>query len=192
VRRTGLLLTAGGVALVGALAAWQGPRLLGADDTGDRDAAAAFARAWTAGELADLAWDPASGEAPAEQVAALTAGLTPAPDDRPAEVAVRSVRRDGDRATVALDVRWELGVPWRYRTELPVRRRDGGPWRPVLTPAVVHPELQAGQALRSRTRQAPRAAITDRTGAPTGRSSPSACSRRARATSRPRCARSPS
>ena len=75
------------------------------------------------------------------------------------------MQRDGDRATVALDVRWQLEVPWRYRTELVVRRRDGE-WRPVLTPAVVHPGLRDGSVLRSRVRQAPRAAITDRAGTP--------------------------
>ena len=165
-RRASLLLTVGGLAVVAGVSAWQGPRLLGADDTGDREAAAAFGRAWTAGELDDLPWDPASGTDPAGRVAELTAGLTPAPDDRPAEVSVRSVRRDGDRSTVSLDVRWELGVPWRYRTDLLVRRRDGGAWRPVLTSAVVHPELQDDQVLRARTRQAPRAALTDRAGRP--------------------------
>ena len=164
-RRTPLLLVGGGLAVVAGLAAWQGPRLLGADDTGDRDAAAAFARAWTEGELVGLPWDPASGDAPAEQVAALTAGLTPAPEDRPAEVAVRSVRRDGDRSTVSLDVRWELGMPWRYGTELLVRR-GGGVWRPVLAPGVVHPDLRDGEVLRSRVSQPPRAPITDRSGAP--------------------------
>ena len=165
-RRSTVLLAAAAVAAAAGVAGWQAPRLLGEDVTGARDAASDFAEAWTRGELAELRWDPAGGRDPAGQLTALTAGLSPAPDDRPAEVAVGSVRRDGDRATVALDVRWELGLPWRYRSELVVRRRDDGRWRPVLTPSVVHPELRDGEELRSRLRQAPRAPITDRAGRP--------------------------
>jgi len=135
------------VAMLGA-GAWQGPRLLGGDD-GDRRAAVAFAEAWTAGEVPGLA--------------DVTAGLTPAPQDRPSEVSVVSVRRDGDRATAVLDVRWELGAAWDYRTELPLRRTDDA-WRPVVAPSVAHPGLGEGEVLRSRLVQAPRAPITDRAG----------------------------
>jgi len=163
VRRTPLVLTAV-AGLVAAVAVWQGLRLLGRDD-GDERAARAFAAAWTGGTLATLPWDAASGPDPAAQVAALTAGLTPAADDRPAQVAVAAVRRDGDRATADLDVRWELAAPFGYRTQLPLRR-TGDAWRPVLGPAVVHPALTAGRVLRSRVEQAPRAPITDRAGTP--------------------------
>ena len=160
------LVVSGLLALVlVALAAWQVPRLLGGDDTGDRDAAQAFARAWTGGGLAALAWDPASGADPAGQVAALTAGLLPGGTDRPAAVSVLGVRRDGDRSTAELDVRWDLGVAWQYRTTLPLTR-SGSTWRPVLTPAVVQPTLTPGRVLRSRQVLAPRAAVTDRAGAP--------------------------
>ncbi len=78
---------------------------------------------------------------------------------------VASVTRDGDRATARLQVRWDLGTPWAYATTLPLVRQDGA-WRPVVTPAVVHPDLAAGQVLRARVVQAPRAAVTDRAGAP--------------------------
>ncbi len=150
------------VLLLGGLAVWQVPRLF-ASDEGDREAARAFAQAWPAGELARLAWDSGSGPDPAAQVAALTAGLTPLPEDRPAEVTVRSVTRDDDRATAQLAVRWELGAPWEYDTELPLQRTDDQ-WRPVLTPTLVHPQLREGQVLRSRIEQPPRAPITDRNG----------------------------
>ena len=149
-RRSTLVLSAAG--LVAALGAggWVGAGLL-ADGGGDRRAAVAFAEAWAAGEVAEL-----------EDV---TAGLTPADGDRPAEVSVVSVRRDGDRATAVLDVRWELGAAWDYRTELPLRRTDDA-WQPVVTPAVAHPDLVDGEGLRSRLVQAPRAPITDRAGSP--------------------------
>ncbi len=152
------------VAAVLALAVWQLPRLLGGPDDGDTRAAQAFAAAWTGGTLATLGWDPSSGADPAGQVAAFTAGLTPAPDDRPAQVSVRTVTRQGGSATADLDVRWELGVPWQYAARLALRR-TGDVWRPVLAPAVVHPSLGPGRVLRSRVLQAPRAPVTDRAGA---------------------------
>ncbi len=149
-RRPTLLLTAASLAAVLGVGGWQGARLLG-DDDGDRRAAEAFAADWAGGEVPALA--------------GVTAGLTPQEDDRPTDVSVVSVRRDGDRATAVLDVRWELGAPWRYRTELPLRR-TGDAWRPVVAPAVAHPDLADGRRLRSRLVQAPRAPITDRAGAP--------------------------
>ena len=170
-RRTTLALTAAATTAAVGLGAWQLPRLLG-DDDGDRRAAQSFAAAWTGGTLTDLPWAPGAGEPPAEQVADLTAGLDPRPDDRPAEVRVGQVRRDGDRATAGLDVRWDLGTPWQYATTLPLRRRDDV-WRPVFAPSVVHPSLeQAGQVLRARSVQPPRAPITDRRGTPLVRARP--------------------
>jgi cell division protein FtsI/penicillin-binding protein 2 len=150
VRRSTSLLSVAALAAALGVGAWQGARLLG-DDDGDRRAADAFAEAWVAGEVPELA--------------DVTAGLTPGPDDRPRSVSVASVRRDGDRATAVLDVRWALGAAWAYRTELPLRR-SGDAWRPVVGPSVAHPELAEDQALRSRLVQAPRAPITDRTGTP--------------------------
>ncbi|MBC7665247.1 MAG: hypothetical protein H7276_15925, partial [Caulobacter sp.] len=127
--------------------------------TTGRQAAAAFARAWTAGTLADLPWAKASGADPAGQIATLTAALTPAEQDRPATVDVAGLTREGDTATAELAVRWELGARWQYRTRLPLVRTDGR-WQPVLTPEVVHPDLSVGAVLRSRLVQPPRAAIT--------------------------------
>lgn len=150
-----------GVLAVAALGVWQGPRLL-RHDNGDERAARAFAAAWPQGRLAALPWDVSSGPDPAGQVATITAPLTALPQDRPSTVTVTSVRRDGDQATARLHVRWELGVPWEYDTSLALLQKDG--WRPVLTPAVIHPSLTAGQTLRSRVQPAPRAPITDRTG----------------------------
>ena len=147
--------------LLAAVAVWQGPRLLG--DDGHEKAAGNVARAWSGGRLAELPWDPASGADPAAQIAAMTEGLSPAADDRPSDVTVLEVTRDGDAATARLEVRWELGAPWTYTTSLPLRRTDGT-WRPLLTTAVVHPELREGQVLRSRLDQPRRAPILDRTG----------------------------
>lgn len=155
----------GAVVVAAALAAWQVPVLLDRRSSGDKQAAQAFAESWVAGTLASLSWDTGSGADPAGQVAGLTAGLTPAPDERPAEVRVAGVRREGEGATAELDVRWELGAVWAYRTQLPLRRTSST-WRPVLAPAVVHPELRPGRVLRARVEQAPRAPITGRDGAP--------------------------
>ncbi|MDP9435306.1 MAG: penicillin-binding transpeptidase domain-containing protein [Actinomycetota bacterium] len=160
--RKGVLLAVGVVASATVVAGGSAG-LLGRGDGGQL-AARAFAGAWESGQLASLPWDERSGADPAGQVAALTAGLLPGPEDRPAQVTVAAVRREGDQASADLDVRWELGVPWTYRTRLPLLR-TAGQWRPVLTSAVVHPALARGRVLRARVEQAPRAAITDRSGA---------------------------
>ncbi len=164
-RRTSLVLSAVAAVVVVGLAAWQLPGLLAGDDHADRVAAQGFAAAWKGGTLGAVAFDPASGADPAKQVATETVGLAPGPAARPAQVSVVGVRREGDSATADLDVRWQLGATWQYRTQLPLRRGDGT-WRPVLSPAVVHPTLTAGRVLRARVTQAPRAAITDAAGAP--------------------------
>lgn len=161
--RTRLVAVAVAAVVAAGVAVWQVPRLSG--DDAHKRTAQAFADAWVEGNLDALRWERSSGSDPAARVAELTAGLTPGADDRPAQVTVRSVERDGDRATARLDVRWEVGATWRYGTTLPLRRRDDR-WQPVLSPAVVHPELAEGQVLRGRLEQPERAAITDRAGAP--------------------------
>jgi hypothetical protein len=134
-----MVLSASGVAAVLGVGAWQVARLLG-DDDGDRRAAEVFAASWSAGEVDGLA--------------DVTAGLTPADGDRPSGVSVAAVRRDGDRATAVLDVRWQLGAPWTYRTQLPLRR-TGEQWRPVVTPGGRPPRPRRRRGLRSRLVQAP-------------------------------------
>ena len=130
-------------------------------------AADRFAQAWTRGTLAALPWDATSGPDPAAQVAALTERLTPADGDRPTTVEVGTVVREGDRARAPLTVSWDLGgpAPWTYDAELPLVRA-GDSWRPVLSPAVVHPQLAQGRVLRSRAVDAPRAPVLGRADAP--------------------------
>lgn len=156
------LLAAAAVAVLAlvAVAVWRVPLLLRGD--GGRTAATAFARAWVSGTLGAVRFDDASPDA-AQRIAALTAGLTPSAQDRPAEVTVRRVRVDGDRSVADLHVRWELGATWQYETQLPLHR-TGRRWLPVMMPTVVHPELTGGRTLRARTVPAPRAAVLDRHG----------------------------
>ena len=61
-RRSTLVLSAAGLTALLGVGGWQGVRLLG-DDDGDRRAAEAFVRAWTAGEV--------------DALDEVTAGLTP-------------------------------------------------------------------------------------------------------------------
>lgn len=161
-RRTPLIAGVAAVVIAG-VAAWQVPRLL--DDEGDVAAARAFAQAWPAGDLDRLPWTDTGAVGPAELVAEATAGLTSAPQDLPSEVVVRSVERDGDRATAQLDVRWDLGPRWEYATSLQLQRGNDR-WQPVFQSDLVHPQLQQGQRLSSRSAQPPRASITDRDGRP--------------------------
>lgn len=151
------------VAVVAGVVVWQ-VSVRHRDDRAATSAARSFASAWQGGTLAAVAFDPSSGADPAKQVSTMTAGLLPGGSARPTVSVTRLVRK-GDAATATLAVRWALPAAWAYTSTLPLRK-DGSSWRPVLSPSVVAPQLAAGRVLRSRVVQAPRAAITDRTGTP--------------------------
>lgn len=61
------------------------------------------------------------------------------------------VPEDGDTATVHLDVSWtvhEGKEPWRYTSELPLRR-SGETWTADWSPSVLVPDLDEGELLRA-------------------------------------------
>ncbi len=132
-----------------------------------RSAVAGFAQAWRSGGLASVRYSGAAGGDVARAVAAATAGLTPAAQDAPAAVDVLDVGDVGDVGTAAPDtararlrVTWALagGRSWDYETSLDVRRTAGA-WGVVWAPSIVHPALQAGQALAASRTPAERGRI---------------------------------
>ena len=151
------------LAAVGAVAIWQGPRLLGSDPS-EREAAQAYASAWAQGRLSQVRWTSDTPD-PAAQVATVSAGLTPAEQDRPTAVSVAAVRRTGDAAEADLDVSWALqdGQQWGYRSRLPMRLVEDS-WQVPYAPMLVHPDLAPGQVLRTRPAAAPRAPVLGRDG----------------------------
>jgi cell division protein FtsI/penicillin-binding protein 2 len=150
-RRTRTLVVAGVAIMLVVGAAIPAGRYLRdrADRQHLRTAAAAFATAWRTGRLETISYEGTTGPDVAHRVAAATAGLTAAEQDRPAAVNVLDVDGPhGSRATERLHIRWDLGQhrAWEYDTSVELVRA-GGRWLVSWTPAVVHPRLVAGQVL---------------------------------------------
>ncbi len=132
----------------------------------ERTAATAFATAWSQDRLPDVAWDAPAGADPAADLNRETAGLLPGDHDHP-QASVGTVRRTGERATADVDLLWQLTSTqqWRYRISAGLHR-VGGRWLVVPAPTLAHPQLAGGQVLRTRSIQAPRAAVLGAGGAP--------------------------
>lgn len=143
-----------------------------ARDQAAASAAQAVADAWAAG---DLSRAPVDGDPPQVQdaYAEVVAGMG---DLRP-EVALGAVRRSGSSATAGLEVTWPVGDGWTYSTSLALtgdleRGGGGGSWTAAFEPAVVHPELAAGDRLVAARTPATRGDILGRDGTPLVTSSP--------------------
>ncbi|WP_029432946.1 penicillin-binding transpeptidase domain-containing protein [Blastococcus sp. URHD0036] len=159
-RRGTVLASALGLLAVPVLAACSGD----SDDDAVRDAAEAFLADWADGDTAAAAAatdDPDAATALLEQTATDLPEATLAAELGDVEVG------DGGTATAAWTATWDLAAApdWSYDATLQLRE-DGDDWQVVAEPALVHPELAAGQHLEL-TRELPeRAALTDATGAP--------------------------
>lgn len=120
----------------------------GGPATGPEGAAAAFARAWSAGDLAG-----APTVAPAEEVRALvgsvTEGLTL---EAPAVQVTDTTEVEGDDglAVATFRVTWDLEGHdgWSYTSSADLRRDEDGVWRVVVEPSTLHPDLHEGESLR--------------------------------------------
>ncbi|MGZ4539597.1 MAG: penicillin-binding transpeptidase domain-containing protein [Blastococcus sp.] len=128
-----------------------------------RDAAQAFLKSWSGGHqpaAATATTDPTAAAALLKQTAADLPGATLA-------ATVGKVTVSGSNATVAWRATWHLAAApdWSYPATLKLRD-SGGTWKVVAAPAVVHPELGAGQHLKLVRSLPTRAAITDASGAP--------------------------
>ncbi|HWS36018.1 MAG TPA: penicillin-binding transpeptidase domain-containing protein [Actinoplanes sp.] len=74
----------------------------------------------------------------------------------------------GDNATTPITVKWTLpgGVEWSYPSTVRSTKAKSDGWQVVWEPAVVQPDLVAGEKLRLRRVAAVRAAINDAAGKP--------------------------
>jgi len=112
-------------------------------------AAASFANAWSSGHLETVPYRGSTGAEAARQAAAVTAGLTPAAEDRPAAVELLGVDGPRDGAgTGRFRVRWDLGPgrSWQYETSAQLVEGGAG-WQVEWTSAILQPKLTAGQLL---------------------------------------------
>ena len=135
-------------------------------------AAQSVADAWADGELGaspHLLDPPAVAAAYEDLTAGLGSGV-------PQSVDLLSVERSGETATARYRVTWAFGEGWTYETTLPLNgdlgTGDGGRWTAAFTPAVVHPELAAGDRLVARRERPERADVLGRDGTPLVTSTP--------------------
>ncbi len=128
-----------------------------------RAAAQAFLTDWTAGDTAAAAGattDPDAATALLEQTAADLPEATLAAE-------VGQVAVEDGTATVGWTATWDLAAApdWSYPATLRLEEAEEG-WDVVAEPALVHPELGAGQRLVLERSLPERAAITDAAGQP--------------------------
>ncbi|MEX5263242.1 penicillin-binding transpeptidase domain-containing protein [Kocuria sp. CPCC 205231] len=127
---------------------------------GGRETADRVAAALGAGSVQELSFGDVEGPSAQEQYERITAPLGEA---APA-VEVSAVEDTGqeDRREATLSWSWDLpGVAqdWAYDSVLPLVRTGSGDWSAEWSPAVVHPGLAEGEALRARTVAADRGDI---------------------------------
>ncbi|MBG0561930.1 penicillin-binding transpeptidase domain-containing protein [Actinoplanes aureus] len=146
-----LLLTAGG--------------LTGCSAEPPEDAVKAFLDGWRGGDLNDVGFVTASGG----QIAApeVLTGIRELYGDlaqQPLELSVAGdPKTSGDVAATPINLKWTLpgGVNWSYQSTVRTTKADSDGWRVIWEPAVLQPELAAGDKLRLRRVAAERAAIVD-------------------------------
>ncbi|WP_213454221.1 penicillin-binding transpeptidase domain-containing protein [Rhizomonospora bruguierae] len=129
----------------------------------------AFLAGWPGGTLDAIGFASPSGQRiPADQVAEELRGLAGEFRDTPPALSIAEgpkVVEDVATATVTVD--WPLpgGARWKYPTTVRLGKVKEG-WQILWEPAIVHPELTAGDKLGIRREPAQRGAVTDGAGQP--------------------------
>src|SRR6478672_1126609 len=160
--RTALVVAAALVVAVGIGGAlWWRHREADRDDSAQA-AATAYAKAWTAKDVASV---PFADDATKATFAPAVKDL----GDAKVAVTAGDVERDGDTATGTLDVTWTLpgDVPWTYAVPVTLVA-DGDRWQ-VATPATGspwHPDLPAGTTMQLERTFGQRGDLLDRDGKP--------------------------
>lgn len=128
---------------------------------GGRETADRVAAALGTGSVEGLSFGGVEGAAAQEQYERITARLGEAAAPAVEVSAVEDTGQE-DRREATLSWSWDLpGVAqdWAYDSVLPLVRTGAGDWAPEWSPAVVHPGLAEGEALRARTVDADRGDI---------------------------------
>lgn len=136
---------------------------------GPEQSIADFLTGWTKGQfpsglqLIDSNGAKLTGTAVASQIKSLSGNLT---GHAPSVTAGKATIAKS-AATVPLAVSWPIttGVNWSYQSSLRLDLAKGV-WRPIWSPAVIEPDLQAQEKLTLRHVAAQRATIEDGSGAP--------------------------
>ena len=135
----------------------------GSSEEDVRAAAQAFLADWAAGNVpaaAGATTDPGAATALLEQTAADLPGAALGAE-------LGEVTVEDDAATVGWTATWDLAAAPEWSYEGTLRLREGeDTWKVVAEPALVHPQLGAGERLELTRALPERAPITDASGAP--------------------------
>ena len=132
------------------------------------DTVEAFLSGWAKGDLNNVGFVTAAGAKIASadvlsQIRALYGDLT----GQPVTAATAGgTKETGDDASTPITVKWTLpgGVGWSYPSTVRSTKAGSDGWSVVWEPALVQPELAAGEKLRLRRVAASRAAVLDADG----------------------------
>ncbi|MEU8821846.1 penicillin-binding transpeptidase domain-containing protein [Actinoplanes sp. NPDC048796] len=158
----------GAAALMATMLLGAGLAACGSDGAGD--ALDDFLAAWPARDLSKVDIVDAAGKPMAG--AAVEADLKRLAGEMPLNTlrAVRAgnVKETGDDGLGGIKVSWTLGgnVPWSYDSAVRLTRKGEGGWKVIWEPAVLRPELAAGDKLAPRRIAGDRADILDAAGKP--------------------------
>lgn len=116
-----------------------------------------LAAALAKGDVSDVPFDGTDGTAAQKAYSTATRAL----GDASSRTAVRSFRREGDRAgaTIAVERTLPGGATWSYDLPATVTRGESGRWLVPSTQRLVHPQLSPGERLRVARTPPPRAEI---------------------------------
>ena len=123
------------------------------------EAAADLADALTAGRLTGLRFEGGTPQQAQDLWTRAVAGMGEA---RPRVTVTRVTEGDDAPTAARLGYSWRLpggAEPWAYQTTARLIRAADDTWKVRLAPALVHPDLRAGERLDVRTVLAPRADI---------------------------------
>jgi cell division protein FtsI/penicillin-binding protein 2 len=154
--RQALAMLGGLLLLTGSVTACSGSD--GPDQTLD-----AFLKGWQDGNLSKVGFVTANaGSVSANDVTTELRALSGELTKSPLLIAAQGKPKEtGEIASVPVKLDWTLpgGVPWSYESTVRLTKRDTDGWRVVWEPAVVHPELTAGDRLELRRKRADRAEV---------------------------------
>ncbi|MDI6097763.1 penicillin-binding transpeptidase domain-containing protein [Actinoplanes sp. NEAU-A12] len=129
------------------------------------DTVEAFLSGWTKGDLNNVGFvTAAGGKIASTEVLTQIRGLYGDLASQPITVTTAGeTAENGDDATTPITVKWTLpgGAEWSYPSTVRSTKASSDGWSVVWEPAVVQPELAAGEKLRLRRVAAERAAIVD-------------------------------
>ncbi|MFC4067749.1 penicillin-binding transpeptidase domain-containing protein [Actinoplanes subglobosus] len=132
------------------------------------DSVKAFVDGWAGGKIGDVGFvTAAGGKIAASEVQSQINGLYGDLTGLPLTVTTAgATQEDGDNASTPITVKWTLpgGVEWSYGSTIRSTQAGKDGWSVVWEPAVVQPELVAGEKLRLRRVAATRAGILDTKG----------------------------